>query len=501
MLSAEVLVFTALLGAVFPLLVGCLFEVAFSRARWAMECAFFLATSIAFLWANTGLLALTVDAKQVLLLALAPPLTACISTAMGVLGIRNWLGTKKRESHIDALLLLAVAACAVMAVAVCVLAPLPAPKLAAPVVQLAYWVCGAAMAALAFAAVRVAIHGDVRAWEMVSVVVFVSGLNYLLMVRQALGHAADLPWLTIACVFYIIGNYLLLRAAWRRGRKFVHVARMLDADSGRDPITRLLMGAAMISSMDRVYARTLRQRHRPVVIVVQLFNADEIVKECGENGLNQVLLATLARIRNIMAPADSVGRYYGACFAIQIAGRATPQYLRGLGLRLAASTRRPVVPRMPPSGFEDDEPIETDVGVGICWIHKLDDFTLALHEAETAARTARELRSRAAVKLATDAPAEAVEKALGEARMQSSFLDSATASVRQLPKRLAQRANPLRMLKIGERRRPSASASARSGSSGVAGGVQPARKPSSRGGRRPGLGRTKSTMSTQIGQD
>jgi GGDEF domain-containing protein len=149
-----------------------------------------------------------------------------------------------------------------------------------------------------------------------------------------------------------------------------------------------------------------------------------------------VLLATLARIRKITAPADLIGRYYGACFVVQISGKVSSQYLRGFGLRLATSTRRPVVPRLPPSGFEDDEPIETEVGIGMCWCDSLSDLTVALHEAEIAAKAARHMRSRAAVVLNPEEEPQAVEKVLGQAQTKLSFLDSATNRIRSMPSRM-----------------------------------------------------------------
>ncbi len=444
--QAELLLWTAVLGAFGPLFLSSAVEFAQSRARWALEVALYLLSAAAFVAVMSGFLAHVWRGAAPLMFALAPGVVTSISVALGVMGVRNWLGTKKRERFADVTLKIAIIACLVCLVLVLIFEPMvPTDHLAAGVVlqRPATWVtplaflvgiCG--FMVTSFATLRVALHGDRRAWEMFATCVLTAGVTVGLVLRNLLDWRLPVEWLAVAAGCYLFGVLLLGRAAWRRGRKFVHVARMLDADSGRDPITRLLMGSSMISAMDRSYSASLRLTHRPVVIVVQLFNGDEIVKDCGESGLNQVILATLGRIRKILSPADMIGRYYGTCFAIQINGRVTPQYLRGLGLRLAASTRRPVVPRLPPSGFEDNEPIETDVGVGICWCDRLDDLTMALGEAELAAVAARAFRSRAAVKLGPDLEAAAVEKALGEGKLEIGFLDSASAKMKGLPGRL-----------------------------------------------------------------
>ncbi|MFM2400455.1 MAG: hypothetical protein RL341_2612, partial [Pseudomonadota bacterium] len=239
--------------------------------------------------------------------------------------------------------------------------------------------------------------------------------------------------LCLAVVLHMVGTLFLVRAAWKRGRTYVYANRTLAADN-RDPVTRLYMGSALVRNMDAMFVRNKRLHNRPAVIAVRMFNAEDIVRESGESGYNQVVLATLARIRRIVTPADLVGRYYGSCFVVHISGRVGAQYLRGLGLRLAAATRKPVVPRLPPSGFEHDEPIETDVGVGICWVDGIEDLTLALHDAELAAAAAQAMRSRAAVVIRTGEAPQPVERALGESR----FRESAFNRMRQQFKAMVQ---------------------------------------------------------------
>ncbi len=446
MTTVEVLLWTATLGGVGTLLLAVGFELIHSRARWAVEVSLYMLCSMLCVAVLSGWALHLVGNRLAVTMALAPGALTSLTVMVGTLGVRNWLGTKKRERFADVALQVSIAACLVCLALVLVFEPRsPSPHRLNDLRwnEPASWVTPLALTCAVLgqiigclASLRVATHGDRRAWEMFTYSLLCGGLTTALIFKQLFDLNIGLQTQAFFCLLYVLGMLIVIRAAWRRGRKFVHVARMLDANSGRDPITRLPMGAGMIKLMDPVFAASLSLNHRPVLLIVKVFNADDIVKDCGENGLNQVLLTTLARIRKIVSPADLVGRYYGACFAVQINGRVTPQYLRGLGLRLAASTRCPVVPHLAPTGFEDDEPIETDIGVGICWSDRVDDLTLALHEAEIAAVAARLLRSRAAVKLGPEMDVLPVEKALGQAARQASYLDSASAQVRGLPGKL-----------------------------------------------------------------
>ncbi len=445
------MVWSVHLGVLLPLLLGCAAEASFGRARWAAESFAYLITAVLFAVCASGMAERFWGISSSPWLGLAPVLTGPISVIVGTYGMRNWLGTKKREWFADASLMTGMSACAISVVLVLAFGkplvgpvPLDAMVLGSP----ATWVDAFALLAstscliiVILACVRVAVHGDSRAWQMLAVSVLTAPVNVMLMLIVAFRWSAPL-WVLVACeLMFAVGLMILIRAAWKRGRIHVHAVRALDQESGLDPITRLPSGSAMVSAMDKAYNRSLKLEHRPVLIMVRLFNADDIVKDCGDAGLSQVVLATLARIRKVVSPADMVGRYYPSCFVVQINGRVTPQYLRGLGLRLASSVRRPVVPRLPPSGFEDDEPIETEIGVGICWCNALDDLTMALHEAELACEFAQTLRSRAAVKLSPETEPVAVEKALGDVR-RPSFADSATTKMQRSRKRLADRLLP-----------------------------------------------------------
>ena len=451
--TAELYLWAVVLGAFLPLAVAVAFEFANSRARWALELGLYLLAAGVYVATLSGVLTaalgLNYPGNAVL-----PGLSALTTVLVAAIGVRNWLGTKKRDSFADVSLLSVVALCLVCAVAVLMFEHDGSVVLKGlgQLTKLSFIFCILCTALTSLLVLRAALHGDARAWEMFASGMLIIPASVALALNQLLPLALPFFLWVVAGLLYVVGLMVLARTAWRRGRHFVHVARMLETNSGVDSITLLPMGAGMIQPMDRVYSASLRRSHRPVLLMVRVFNADDILKDCGDRGLNEVLLATLARMRKLTTPADIIGRYFGACLVVQISGKVTPQYLRGLGLRLAASTRRPVVPRSPPSGFEPGEPIETDIGIGICWCDELNDLSLALHEAELACEAARQFRSRAAVKLGPDEAALPVEKALGEAKFSPSFLDSASAKIRKIPSQLMTQTGASAVLKKAVRK-------------------------------------------------
>jgi GGDEF domain-containing protein len=430
---SEVVVWCMLMGAMLMLVLLCLTEYVRQRERWAMESGIYVALLMVVTLSGSGLAQMALgraySGHMSVALGVLPPL----SMVVGALSIRNWLRTRGREQLVDWSLVCVSVVCG-LAVAWAVVFPVPVDALGHPRLPdqwrtpneftpaLAWGTSWLAILATTFGSLRVALHGDKRAWFMFAVCMLCAPMSMLLSLRLVFAWAAPIEWVALTVLSQGVGACVLVRHSWERHRILFNANRILEDERGIDPLTRLPSGGALISQMEQAYSRAHKlMRHRPVLVAVQLFNAEEIVKECGDNGWNQVVLATLARIRRVVSPADLVGRYYGGCFVILISSRVTAQYLRGLGLRLASSARRPVTPRVPPSGFESDEPIETDVGVGLFWCDAVGDLTMALHEAERAAEAARGMRSRAAVVLRPRSDAIAVERALGEAQLKGSL--------------------------------------------------------------------------------
>jgi GGDEF domain-containing protein len=445
----ELITWCLLLGAMLMLIIVCATEYVRHRARWSLESgAYILALGLVSL-CMSGVAQEWFGREYAGQIALMLGLTPPLSMALGTLGMRNWLRTRGREQFADITLVVCFVLCCAMVVW-SLLFPPPVDGVGNPIVPpvwtqpahatlaLSWGVTWFGVIASTFASLRVALHGDNRAWLMFAACLLNAPVPLILSLKIFFDYHVFAAWVLPAMVMQGVAAWLILRNAWERHRIVFNANRILEDNRGIDPVTRLPHGGALVSQMEQAYTRAHKLlRHRPVVVAVQLFNADDILKESGENGWNQVVLATLARIRRVVSPADLVGRYYGGCFVIQINSRVTPQYLRGLGLRLASSARRPVTPRTPPSGFESDEPIETDVGVGLFWCDEVGDLTMALHEAERAATVAQGLRSRAAVVLKPRGEALAVERALGESKLKNSLRERLARGFRRGPLRKA----------------------------------------------------------------
>jgi len=92
---------------------------------------------------------------------------------------------------------------------------------------------------------------------------------------------------------------------------------------------------------------------------------------------------------------NPVCRYYDRCFVSLVESIQSPGWLRTLGLRVAASLRRPM--HVTTASGERIE-IKADVGVGVVHLARgtsaVEDI---LHEAQRMAQAARGMRSRAAI--------------------------------------------------------------------------------------------------------
>ncbi|MBS7806770.1 diguanylate cyclase [Variovorax sp. PCZ-1] len=399
-----------LLGAYIPLLFYALFEFVRCRARWAGEVFLYASASAAYILTASGFAAslpsLTSwfsNASYVLWYPSGVAISLVV--AIGAIGVRNWLGIKMRDRVANIVLLGIVYISAGGGLLVLAFEPiyqqclaLGKMHLATPVAWLTPLALSLGILGLVVTSVmsaRAAVLGDAEAWQG-----FLCGLScapvHIALALQELFQIsfASSFWM-IAIVLNVVGMMILLRAAIHRAHVHTYFTKLLDSRIELDLITRLPIGVAMVKAMEHIYVTSLRFKRRPVTVMVKLSNTKEIVQQFGENGLNEVLLATVSRIRKITSPADLMGRYYGACFAVQISGKVSAHQLWDFGLRLAAATAKPVELKL----VAQKESVLPIVGVGICWCNDIHNFTEALYEAERAANVAVDLHSRAAVTL------------------------------------------------------------------------------------------------------
>ncbi|GAB3657166.1 7TM diverse intracellular signaling domain-containing protein [Ramlibacter alkalitolerans] len=190
-----------------------------------------------------------------------------------------------------------------------------------------------------------------------------------------------------------LGNALTGRMLWQRER---HVWRTRETGSAPavDPVTRLHSSAALVQRLVQSQQRRLRTRREGAMLAVTVFDAERIATQVGAAGLNEVWMAVAARVQRQVGVMNPVGRYWDRCFVALVETIPDRGWLRGFGLRLAASLRKPIEVT-----GRDGEPVRVQVEAGVGVVHlaavhpEVEDV---LDEVQRLAEAARAMPSRAA---------------------------------------------------------------------------------------------------------
>lgn len=205
-----------------------------------------------------------------------------------------------------------------------------------------------------------------------------------------------------------LSNGLTGAVLWRRER---HEWRTRERGSvpAVDPVTKLHSSAALVHRLVDSQRRRLRTRREGALLAVTVFDAERVTALVGSAGLNEAWMALAARIQRQVGVVNPVGRYWDRCFVALVETIPAPVSLRGLGLRLAASVRRPV--EVTGRGGEPVR-VRFDVGVGIVHLRaRRAEAEDVLDEAQRLAEAARPMRSRAAIADPASGMAVPVEQA------------------------------------------------------------------------------------------
>jgi GGDEF domain-containing protein len=189
-------------------------------------------------------------------------------------------------------------------------------------------------------------------------------------------------------------NGLTGEVLWRRER---HVWRMRETGSvpTMDPVTRLHSSAALVHRLVASQKRRRRTRREGAVLAVMVFEPERVAILVGNAGLNEVWMAVASRIQREVGIVNPVGRYWERCFVALVETIPRTRSLRRLGLRVAASLRRPVEVT-----GRDGEPVRVRLDIGVGVVHlapghaEVEDV---LDDAQRLAEAARQMRSRTAI--------------------------------------------------------------------------------------------------------
>jgi GGDEF domain-containing protein len=241
---------------------------------------------------------------------------------------------------------------------------------------------------------------------MVFAVLGLFGMSMQVMTNDPTKQAAT----ALMAAIYVA---LICHTTQRRYVDYRRMSRALSMSREKDLLTQLWTGTALIRQVDDAIARARRNRKEMALLCVEIYNATMLRQEHGNHGLEQVIYAMAARIRQASGSVALVGRYSDTSFVVVLSSVKQPSVLRTIGLRIAAAVRRPY---MLNAFSSDPREFRGDLGVGIARVANgrearrrsvntthagaLDNFSLAqdaLHEASELALAAKAFGSRAAI--------------------------------------------------------------------------------------------------------
>lgn len=317
----------------------------------------------------------------------AQVLAGPVCVALSNYWIRGWLSAAQRDRVMSAALR-ASALLLPLAGLACLALPAPQQLPAAAAVALAgatvtFWL-----------ATRASMLGDRLAPVMAAgCALTLPAIAGLYAVAMELRMPLALHALFALCA--ALCNGLTGYALWRRDQlEWQNVGA--DAAASRiDPVTRLASGVAVVQKLLRAQRRRRHSRRDGAVLAVMLFDVDRLTERVGAAGVNEMLVTVARRIQRQVGVVNPVGRYWDRCFISLVETIHSPAWLRTLGLRVAASVRRPVAVT---TATGQQMEVQVDVGVGVVHIASAgDEVEDILHDAQRMAEAARTMASRAAI--------------------------------------------------------------------------------------------------------
>lgn len=211
----------------------------------------------------------------------------------------------------------------------------------------------------------------------------------------AIGLPADTTLHVLVAACAVAANGLVGVALWLRSV----VARRARHEGGRtsgfDPVTKVHGSIALVHRLIKAQRRRRRTRRDGAVLAIMVFDLDRLGAQAGPSGLNEMFIAVAARIQRQVGVMNFVARYYERCFVSVVETIESPAWLRTLGLRVAASLRRPIEVTGPAG---ERVTLRPEIGVGLVHLRPGSDPPEdILHDAQRMAEAARGTPSRTAI--------------------------------------------------------------------------------------------------------
>jgi GGDEF domain-containing protein len=385
--NTELAIWSAAAGAIALVVVLGLLDYATSRRVAALHGAVYNTVALLFLFVMSGLAGALWPShtREVRVLqVLAGPL--CVLT--GDLWIRMWFSARQRDQLMDLVLL--VCGFAIPALGVATLFVLPASQ------QLPV------SAALVVLNTAIVSWMGVRAWLLGDALALRIGVESAVMIAVVGGQyalALGVPMSLGAQALLAAGGVLCIAAVgitlWQRNQQARRVRSNQEVHSQYDPVTKLPGGMPLVRHLISAQKRRRMTRREGAIIAVLVFEPERIRTVAGAGGLNEAYVQLAQRLQQQVGVVNPAGRYWERCFVVVIEAIRSPASLRTMGLRVAASLRRP----MQVTGADGSAmQVRLDVGVGVLRLEResaeVEDL---LHEAQELAEAARNFASRAAV--------------------------------------------------------------------------------------------------------
>jgi len=203
------------------------------------------------------------------------------------------------------------------------------------------------------------------------------------------------PALHAAVALAVVGcNALTGHVLWRRARRAWHT-REAPGLPALDPVTKVHSSTALVQALLAAQKRRRRTGREGALLAVTVFEPERIAAVAGNAALNEVWMALAARIQRQIGLVNPVGRYWDRCFVGVVETIPAQPWLRTLGLRLAATLRRPV--HVCGRGGEPTQ-VRVDFGVGVVHLgRRAEEAEDVLDAAQRLAEAARHMRSRVAL--------------------------------------------------------------------------------------------------------
>jgi GGDEF domain-containing protein len=385
MSAAEIMLWSAVTGAVGMVILTGLVDAAVSRTVAAWQLLAYLTTSSLIVILLGGLPEALWPGDRAWL-QMAQVLMAPLCAAIGSYGVSQWLYADRRDRTIR-ITLVVMTVSSLAGGPLCLLLS-PASRLPASAA-----LCITTMALALWLAVRAAQRGDSLAWGLAAGCLLALpaqlGLYYVALARNR--PSLDLQ---AAVAFAALISILLTgMMIWRRSRQVRHLYQRQASD--RDPASGLFNSLAMLQKIITSQCNRRKTGGDGALMAVMLFEPESLLAQIGHSGLNELYRELALRMRRHTGIINPAGRYYDRCFLVLFETMHSPRWLRTLSLGVAASLRQPVELT---SLSGERLQVSADIGVGIIHVSEgIKNVDELVHEAQAVAAAARSMPSRAAL--------------------------------------------------------------------------------------------------------